>query len=424
MANMVWAFAKAGVAARTLFEAIAVQALRRLQEFNSQELAKTVWAFATARVGAERLFQAIAGVALMMGIRELNSQELVTTIWAFATVDVAARTLFEAIAVEAVRRIDELNPQELAITVWAFATARVAAEPLFEAIAVEASRLILRLIRQFNPQDLANMVWAFATAGVAARSLFHAIAAETLGRVGEFNSQNLANAVWAFARAGIEDEALFEAIAMEALRRSREFTASDMATTIWAFACIGWEQNEIFRELGSALMDLFDDLNNADKSQLYLVTLYVEMEWPDLDFPLKSQLQSLRSVYTQKRSDPSLFQRDVSVMLTEMGWNHEFEHVTEEGISLAMADPEAKRAVQISCHYNGAMRFKARLLRGLGWHITRVTFRKWHDRSVPERRHLLKDHLAKINVVKILDEQVSLRTQRPVHRRRRPRRRS
>ena len=83
--------------------------------------------------------------------------------------------------------------------------------------------------------------------------------------------------------------------------------------------------------------------------------------------------------------DPSQFQRDVSAMLTEMGWNHVFEHVTPEGISLDLADPEPKRAIEIdgSFHYlkdvatgdyvvNGSTQFKSRLLRVLGWQITHV----------------------------------------------------
>ena len=96
-------------------------------------------------------------------------------------------------------------------------------------------------------------------------------------------------------------------------------------------------------------------------------------------------------------------------MLTEMGWNHEFEHVTEEGISLDLADPEAKRAIEVDgpFHYlkdvstgdyvvNGPTQFKSRLLRGLGWQITHVPFFDWDHKSRSERRELLKNHLAKI----------------------------
>ena len=96
-------------------------------------------------------------------------------------------------------------------------------------------------------------------------------------------------------------------------------------------------------------------------------------------------------------------------MLTEIGWNHEFEHVTSEGISLDLADPEARRAIEVDgpSHYlkdvatgeyivNGATRFKSRLLRALGWHITHVPFFDWDHKTLSERHQLLNDHLSKI----------------------------
>ena len=40
-------------------------------------------------------------------------------------------------------------------------------------------------------------------------------------------------------------------------------------------------------------------------------------------------------------------------MFTELGWNDEFEHVTPEGFSLDLANPEAKRAIEVDgpSHY-------------------------------------------------------------------------
>ena len=147
---------------------------------------------------------------------------------------------------------------------------------------------------------------------------------------------------------GVAAQTLFEAIATEAVRRHREFNAQELANTIWAFACLGWQQSQIFWELGSALMERFDDLNDAWKSDLYLVTLYVRMECPDLKFPFSSRVESLRSPYTRLEPRPSQFQRDVSATLTGMGWNHEFEHVTREGVSLDLADHVWQ--LSLACH--------------------------------------------------------------------------
>ena len=167
-------------------------------------------------------------------------------------------------------------------------------------------------------------------------------------------------------------------------------------------------------------MENFDDLNETDKSQLYLATLYVQMEWPEMDFPLSSEFQSLRSAYTRYESEPSQLQRDILAMLVEMGWHHEFEHVTPEGISLDLAEPEAKRAIEVDgpSHYlkdastgdyvvNGSTRFKSRLLRALGWQVTHVSFFEWDNKSRAERRQLLKNHLARIGVPHIDDDDES-----------------
>ena len=46
MANTVWAFATASVAADSLFKTVAAEVPRRIDQFNAQNMANTVWAFA------------------------------------------------------------------------------------------------------------------------------------------------------------------------------------------------------------------------------------------------------------------------------------------------------------------------------------------------------------------------------------------
>ena len=391
---------------------LAERCRRRIDAFQPQEIANTAWGFAKTDFIERPLFLAIVAAALTR-LGKFNPQELANTVWAFAMGGVAAETLFEAVAVEAVWQIRDFNVHDMAAAVWAFATMGVAAQTMFNTIALEAPRRI----RDFKKQDMSQMVWAFATAGLAALTLFEAIAVEARSWIWKFDPPEIANTVWGFATAGVAPQTFFDAIAAQALRCIRGFTPQELTNTIWAFACVGWQQNEIFRELGSTLMRRFDDLNEAGKSQLYLVTLYVQMEWPDMEFPLSSELESLRSAYTADEPEPSQLQHDVSAMLTEMGWNHSFPHVTPEGISLDLADPEAKRAIQVDgpSHYlkkipstgdyvvSGATQFKARLLRALGWQITRVPFFDWEKKSVPERRELLTIHLAKIGVPHIGD---------------------
>ncbi|MEM7519056.1 MAG: hypothetical protein AAF368_19295, partial [Planctomycetota bacterium] len=64
-----------------LFETIAAEARCRIAEFNAQGMANTVWAFATAGVAAQLLFEAVAAEARNR-IAELNAQNMANTVWA------------------------------------------------------------------------------------------------------------------------------------------------------------------------------------------------------------------------------------------------------------------------------------------------------------------------------------------------------
>eukprot|EP00634_Sargassococcus_sp_CCMP2135_P007356 CAMPEP_0198661762 /NCGR_PEP_ID=MMETSP1467-20131203/43841_1 /TAXON_ID=1462469 /ORGANISM="unid. sp., Strain CCMP2135" /LENGTH=167 /DNA_ID=CAMNT_0044398227 /DNA_START=1 /DNA_END=501 /DNA_ORIENTATION=+ len=90
-----------------------------------------------------------------------------------------------------------------------------------------------------------------------------------------------------------------------------------------------------------------------------------------------------------------------------MGWSHTFEYVTEEGLSLDLAQSESKCAIEVDgpSHYmkdatsgeliaNGATQFKARLLRSYGWQVSHVAFYEWDGRSDFDRRRILSEKLA------------------------------
>jgi len=221
----------------------------------------------------------------------------------------------------------------------------------------------------------------------------------------------MANTVWAFATASVTAVSLYKAVAAEVPRRINEFDPQGLANTAWAFACAGWEQHKIFRELGSNSAARLKDLNETDKSQLYVVALYIQLQWPDLDFPLLASLQSLRSAYTCSAARPSQFQHDVSTMMKQMGWVHTFEHETAEGFSLDLAQPESKLAVEVDgpSHYlkdlsnganvvKGATRFKTRQQCNFGWTVAHISYFDWHGKSESERRQLVAAKLDELGV--------------------------
>jgi len=324
-------------------------------------------------------------------------------VWAFATAGVKAPRLFDAIAAAALPQLGQFTAQNLANTVWAFATAGEGVPELFEGVAVSA----LPRLGEFKPQNLANTAWAFATAGFKATRFFDAIADEALPRLRDFSLQELANTAWAFATAGVEAPELFEAIAAAALPRLGVFKSQDFANIGWALACSECATSEQVAVILDAVMNRFPRFDDISLSQLYQLWLYARSEHLPSSSSPRFEDRS-RQAYMRLSSTPSALQRDVSGALSAMGWTHDFEHVTGEGLSLDLARPSLKQGLEVDgpSHYlrdtetgrlavNGATRLKTRLLEGLGWTVARVPFYEWRRlKSEPERRRYLEEKLA------------------------------
>jgi hypothetical protein len=88
MANMVWAFATAGMHDAGLFGHVSSELGRRdLREFNPQALANTVWAFATAGIHDAGLFGHVSSELGRRDLRDFNTRDMANTVWAFAAAD-------------------------------------------------------------------------------------------------------------------------------------------------------------------------------------------------------------------------------------------------------------------------------------------------------------------------------------------------
>ena len=113
LASTAWAHAKAKRSTPTLFDAIAVAATSRVDEYKPRQLATTAWAFAKARRAAP-LLDAIAAAAVpRIAAGAFNAQDLSNTAWAYATLAHAAPALLDAIAAAAAQRSSELSRQHL-----------------------------------------------------------------------------------------------------------------------------------------------------------------------------------------------------------------------------------------------------------------------------------------------------------------------
>jgi len=345
LANIAWAFAKAGHTAPALLDGIAAAAVPLLRDFNAQNLANIAWAFAKAGHTAPALLDAIAAAAVPR-LRDFNAQDLTNTAWAFAKAGHTAPALLDAIAAAAVPRLRDFNAQDLANTAWAFAKAGHAAPALLDAIAVAA----VPLLRDFKPQELANTAWAFATAGHTAPALFNATAAAAVPLLRDFNAQELANIAWAFAVSDHLAPALFN---------------SDEFVQLCA------EQQDFVTE---------------DLRQLHQWQLWREergANWPPL--PLELALRCSDD-FSSKDGVASKLQCDVVASLLALELAPLEEVRTSQGYSLdaVVLHNGGEVAIEVDgpSHFHGrtptgATALKRRQLRAAGWALLPVPYWEW-----------------------------------------------
>lgn len=176
---------------------------------------------------------------------------------------------------------------------------------------------------------------------------------------------------------------------------------------------MGLEAPTLFDAAAAALPAHLDKISTdvAAASQLYQVFLFMQIECPHprlLPVVAKGRAVML-DAFCNDFIHPSQSQAHVSEALTALGWSHDQEFRTEDGLSLDMAQPATKTAVEFDgpTHYlkgpngpslDGRTAFKRRLLAKMGWRLATVPYFEWDPLvNQPDRRNAyLKDVLAKL----------------------------
>jgi hypothetical protein len=398
LSNTVWAYATAGHASPTLFDAVAAQAIPRVHQFNPQELANTAWAFATAGHAAPPLFDAIAGVATPSAA-QFNAMELASLAWGFATAGHASRcpALFDAIAAAAAPKLGSFDTQGLSILAWAYATASHPAPALLDAIAEQA----VPLVGRFTAQGLANTAWAYATAHHPAPALLDAIAKEAPHRLADFRPQGLANTAWAYAALAHPAPDLLDAIAATVAPAIGTMNTQEIANTAWAYVTADHPSEMLF---GSpCFVDRCIELDAQGEGfalegrcQLHQWQLWLELEgrgggaWPALPPDLAERY---RACFASRSVSPSILQRQVAAALVALGLGVREEVITPQGYSLDALVRVGGRDVGIEVdgprHFlgrapTGRTLLKRRQLRAADLALVAVPYWDWN--SMPEGR--------------------------------------
>jgi hypothetical protein len=124
LANLLWAFAKAKMEDRRVFESSEKLIKTRLHEFNPVSLSIVSWAFAKSRAKPCSAVLRLTSRQFLNNLKEAQSQELANMCWSLATASVIQQPVFAKLGEACTERIAEFNIQELSNVAWAFARAQ------------------------------------------------------------------------------------------------------------------------------------------------------------------------------------------------------------------------------------------------------------------------------------------------------------
>lgn len=173
LTNTAWAFATLRFRGTTmLFHALAREAIATVEQFREQDVSIVAWAYGRMEVRDAELLDALAAQAL----RKIDGfdgrpQQISNLAWAAAVLDFRSLPLMDGLAHAAVlTSAEHFSPQELANVLWAYASLRLANAPLLHAFAptvawaaraeVPGNRASCAWAEEASTQNLVNVTWA------------------------------------------------------------------------------------------------------------------------------------------------------------------------------------------------------------------------------------------------------------------------
>ncbi len=312
---------------------------------------------------------------------------------------------------------DGMSMRGLATVAWGVAQLGAGPE-LLDAI---ASCVLRRLddLGEFKAQEIANLLYAYATTGHEAPALFDVMAGYLTrsSRLHDFAPRHLTILAWSFCVADAFRPTISGAIADALQWPNAERSEDALAEMLEGLGLSHLEtENAVLDADSAARLDsaldassgVLDELGPRAQSQLYQVLLYLQLEDSSSRLlPVLAQRRDvLRAAYVRHDARPSRSQKDVSRALDELDWKHKYEWVTAEGLSLDLAKPRQRIAIEYDgpSHYvtgdggppriNGTTAFKHRLLEALGWRVIHIPYFEWGEqRTWNDKKAYLRQKL-------------------------------
>ncbi|KAK9861764.1 hypothetical protein WJX84_008936 [Apatococcus fuscideae] len=456
-ANTIWAFAKLEHPVPSLMQGIAAHAERCINDYQPQSVANLVWALATLQNEPSPSFlEAVAG-HFESNLKDYSPQNLANTIWALATIKHANKGLLDVVAHEVAHRLkltqgrplptdnsssSMFTRQHLANMLWAYATLET--HPGLSMLSLATSDLA-KMAPTCNPQELSNTVWALAKLGHYDAEFLEIVAGEAERRITEFSQQNLANTAWAFSKLSHFKVSLLDSIAKQAItviedlslqhitnimwtlasfhhippsvsevfvpeliRRTgqEQFNAQQLCNLLWSQAIMQVCTQESWDKLMAKFAELPPELPEEALTQIFQAYLLVKLDSVQADAALSPGLLELahttwKSSATHVRI--SFLHRDVSRVLTMLGYEHFIEQMTEDelfSMDISLAGEKICIEADGPHHFSantlqasGENLARQRLLHARGWAVVSVPFFKWTNQDDANHCELLQQEI-------------------------------
>jgi len=388
-----WFRPKSAYQVNTLFHAISAAAAPDLTLYHASHVTQLAQACAKlvrsrrekVAPPARALLEEALGAAARAKSAQLKEDDITSLLDAFGTLHVAdAASLYESLAHESTRKLSTFEPSAVAQIACALSKAEITSEALSKAMAAHVSAKMA----QYAAHELVAVAKAMALWGVPAPKLFEEISSAFRADDGallgprHLDHSNVFDLAWAFVMAGdaAESAPLFDAVALK------------------------------LEEAGG--YDLVLKNHKYMISKAYTIYLILEAEAPEskLTHFLRNSEPQLRLSYTKRshentsdKFEKGKTQREVSAVLRRLGWEHDYEHVTNAGLVVDLCRPARHQIVEVDgpFHYNvdvdggsaagleatqrklqrrkpnGKQALRARLLAASGIDLIRIPYFEW-----------------------------------------------
>ncbi len=222
-------------------------------------------------------------------------------------------------------------------------------------------------VEEFKPQNLANTAGAFASMQHLSSSLFSSMSQQASLVAADFRPQELVQFLWAFACMNHPLDAFFDSL--DSLVQKESFmntslfkilSQQQLASIAWSCTVLAQLERPWFAHLWTTLADHADswviDVDDwqvkggRHLSQLYQTNLSLQLEYPNLDLSIGSELERVLSEAWQKEKVnskcSSIHHKEVDRLLVGTGRDWVCEYTGAE-YSVDLALVESKIALEI-----------------------------------------------------------------------------